>query len=144
MDTVKEGDKVQLICEGKLEDGRTFFKNNKKNPLVFTVGEGKFFPVVENKLKDIKQGETKTVTLEPSEGFGIHNDELVVEISKKDLNIEDKLDIGSYIKIKTDPEKTITGTVKKIDDDKIIVDFNHPLVDKKIIFSLTVNSIEKS
>ena len=108
------------------------------------MGEGKFFPVVENELKDMEQGETKNVTLEPNEGFGIHNDELVVEIPRKDLNVEDNLDIGSNIKVKTDSDKTITGTVKKIYDDKIIVDFNHPLVGKRIIFSLTINSIEKN
>jgi len=46
MDTVKEGDKVQLICEGKLEDGRTFFKNDKKNRLFLLWGKENSFQLL--------------------------------------------------------------------------------------------------
>jgi FKBP-type peptidyl-prolyl cis-trans isomerase 2 len=144
MNVVKEGDKVQLACEAKLEDGTTCFKNEQTNPLVFIVGKGMFFPVIENELKDMKQGETKTITLEPKDAFGIHNDDLVAVIPKKDLGNNTNLRIGSRIQIKTDSEKMIQGTVKEINDDTLIVDFNHPLADKKIEFTVTVVSIEKS
>ena len=35
MDIVKDGDKVQLVCDAKLENGATCFKNEQENPLVF-------------------------------------------------------------------------------------------------------------
>ena len=144
MEIVKEGDKVQLVYEAKLEDGTTYFKNEQENPLVFIVGEGKFFPAIENELKDMKEGETKTVTLEPKDAFGIRKDDLVAEIPKKDLSTNSNLDIGSKIQMKTASEKMIQGTVKEIKDDTLTVDFNHPLVDKKIIFTVTIASIEKN
>lgn len=144
MDIVKDGDKVQLVCEAKLEDGATCFKNEQENPLVFIVGEGKFFPAIENELKDMKQGETKTVTLEPKDAFGIHNDELVAEIPKKNLSDTANLDVGSKVQMKTASEKIIQGMITEIKDTVIIVDFNHPLVGRKIIFTVTIMSIEKS
>jgi len=144
METVKEGDKVQVLCELKLENGKTFFKNEQKNPFVFIVGEGKFFPVIENELKDMKQGETKTVTLEPKDAFGIHNDGLVTEIPKKNIGTNAELDVGSRIKMKTASDEIIQGTVTEIKDDTLVVDFNHPLVGKRIIFTVTITSIEKS
>lgn len=144
MEIVKEGDKVQLVCEAKLEDGTICFKNKQTNPLVFIVGEGKFFPAIENELKDMKEGETKTVTLEPKDAFGIHNEGLGAEIPKKDLRDDASLDIGSMIHMKTSSEKIIKGTVTEIKDDTLTVDFNHPLVDKKIIFTVTIMSIEKN
>lgn len=144
METVKEGDKVQLVCEAKLENGKTFFKNEQKNPFVFIVGEGKFFPAIEKELKDMKQGETKTVTLEPKDAFGIHNDDLVTEIPKKNIGTNAKLDIGSRIQMKTASDEIIQGTITKIKDDTLVVDFNHPLVGKKIIFTVTITSIEKN
>lgn len=115
-----------------------------KLPLVFIVGEGKFFPAIEKKLKDMKQGETKTVTLEPKDAFGEHNDDLVAEIPKKNLGNNADLTTGSRIQMKTDSEKIIQGTVKEIKDDTLTVDFNHPFADKKIEFTFTVVSIEKS
>lgn len=144
METVKEGDKVQLVCEAKLENGKTFFKNEQKNPFVFIVGEGKFLPAIEKELKDMKQGETKTVTLEPKDAFGIHNDDLVTEIPKKNIGSNAELDIGSRIQMKTTSGELIQGKVTKINDDTLVVDFNHPLVGKKIIFTVTITSIEKS
>lgn len=144
MDGVKEGDKVQLTCEAKLEDGRTIFKNEKTDPLVFIVGEGTFFPAIENELKNMKQGETKTVTLEAKDAFGKHYDDLVAVIPKKNFGNNSNLSIGSTVQMKTDSEKIIQGTVKEIKDDTLTVDFNHPLADKKIEFTVTLVSIEKS
>jgi FKBP-type peptidyl-prolyl cis-trans isomerase SlpA len=144
MDIVKDGDKVQLVCEAKLDNGATCFKNEQENPLVFIVGEGKFFPAIENELKDMKQGETKTITLEPKDAFGIHNDDLVAEIPKKDLNTNDDLNMGSRVQMKTASEKIIQGMVTEIKDTVVIVDFNHPLAGKKIIFTVTIRSIEKN
>ena len=144
MEIVKEGDKVQLVCELKLEDGTICYKNEQEKPLVIIVGEGRFFPAIEKELKDMKQGETKTVTLEPKDAFGIHNNGLVAEIPKKNLSNNADLDIGSMIQMKTSSNKIIQGTVKEIKDDVLTVDFNHPLAGKKIVFSITVQSIEKS
>ncbi len=144
MEIVKDGDKVQLVCELKLEDGTTCFKNEQENPLVVTVGEGKFFPIIENKIKDMKEGETKSITLKPKDAFGIHNDDLVAEIAKKELDNNADLKIGSKIQMKTTSNKTIQGTVTEIKDDTFTVDFNHPLAGKNIVFIVTVKSIEKS
>jgi FKBP-type peptidyl-prolyl cis-trans isomerase SlpA len=144
METVKEGDKVQLICEAKLEDGTICIKNEQDKPYIFTVGEGRFLPAIEKELKDMKIGETKTITLEPKDAFGVHNDGLVTEISKKDLNTDADLKIGSRIQMKTPEDKIIQGMITEINNDKLTIDFNHPLVDKKIIFTVTVRGIEKN
>jgi FKBP-type peptidyl-prolyl cis-trans isomerase 2 len=144
MEIVKEGDKVQLVCELKLEDGTICYKNEQENPLVFIVGEGKFFPAIENELKDMKEGETKTVTLEPKDAFGIHDDGLVAEIPKKDLVTNANLNIGSMIKMKTASDKIIQGTVTETKDDTLTVDFNHPLAGRKVVFSVTVVSVKKN
>jgi len=144
MDNVKEGDKVKLICELKLEDGTTCFKNEQDKPLVVTVGEGKLFPVIENKIKDMKEGETKTVTLKPKDAFGSYNEDLVAEIPKKDLGENPNLKIGSKIQMKTTSDQIIQGTITELKDDTFTVDFNHPLAGKNIVFIITVKSIEKS
>ncbi|KYK29177.1 hypothetical protein AYK20_00505 [Thermoplasmatales archaeon SG8-52-1] len=144
MEIVKEGDKVKLFCEAKLEDGTVCFKTQQEKPLIFIVGKGTFLPAIEKELKDMKIGDTKTITLEPKDAFGIHNDDLVTDISKKDLNTDGNLNVGTVIQMKTSQDKIIQGMITGIKDDKITVDFNHPLVDKKIIFTVTVDSIEKN
>ena len=144
MNIVEEGDKVELICEARLKDGRVCYKNDKENPFVFTVGAGKFFPAIEDKLKNMKEGETKEVSLEPKDAFGIHSNELVVEIPNNDLNENTNINIGSKVQMKTNQDKVIQGTVTDVKDDVIIVDFNHPLAGKNIVFTVTISSIEKN
>jgi FKBP-type peptidyl-prolyl cis-trans isomerase 2 len=144
MNSVKEGDKVQLVCELKLEDGTICFKNKKDKPLVFIVGEGKFFPAIEKELINMKEGETKTVTLKPNEAFGVYKENLVAEIHKKSISSTAELDIGSSIQMKTESDKIIGGKITDIKDDTITVDFNHPLANKNITVTVTMVSIEKN
>jgi FKBP-type peptidyl-prolyl cis-trans isomerase 2 len=144
MKGIEEGDKVELVCELKLEDGTICFKNKKDKPLVFIVGEGKFFPAIEKELINMKEGETKTVTLEANDAFGVYKEDLVAEIHKKNISSTAELNIGSSIQMKTDSDKIIGGRITDIEDDSITVDFNHPLADKKVIFTVTITSIEKN
>ena len=144
MSIVKEGDKVQLACEFKLEDGTIFFKNEQEKPFVFIVGEGKFFPAIEKKLMDMKEGETKTINLEPKDAFGVYNKDLVTDFPKNNISTDGELSVGSSIKMKTDSDKIIQGSVTCIKDDSITVDFNHPLANKNITAVVTILSIEKS
>jgi peptidylprolyl isomerase len=144
MDVIKNGDKIQLLCEFKLEDGTICFKNEKEKPLVFIVGEGKFFPAIESKLIDMKKGETKKVNLDPKDAFGVYNEKLVAEINKKNISTAAELNIGSSVQMKTASDKIIQGKITDIKDDSITVDFNHPLANKNIIATFTILSIEKS
>jgi FKBP-type peptidyl-prolyl cis-trans isomerase 2 len=144
MDSVKEGDKVELVCELKLEDGTVCFKNEKDKPLVFIVGEGKFFPAIEKELINMKEGETKTVNLEPNDAFGVYKEDLVAEIHKKNISSTAELDIGSSIQMKTESDKIIGGRITDIKNDSITVDFNHPFANKNITVTVTMLSIEKN
>ena len=143
MKVVKERDKVQILYEAKLEDGTLCYKNEKGNPLEFVVGEGTIFPAIETVLKDMKQGETKTVTLEPEEAFGPYLDGLVIELPKDNLQSDTTLDIGSKIKAKTSSGKTVKGTIIELKDEMYTIDLNHPLAGRKIVFTVTVVSVVK-
>jgi FKBP-type peptidyl-prolyl cis-trans isomerase 2 len=141
MNAIKEGDKVGLLFEAKLENGTLCFKNEKENPLVLVVGEGKFSPTLERELKDMREGETKTVTLEPDEAFGQHIDDLVVEVPKEAFRPDVNLVVGSRVSINATSGKTVYGIVIEAKEDTFTIDFNHPLAGKKIIFTVTVVSI---
>lgn len=141
MKVVKEGDKVHLLYETKLEDGTILHKNKKENPLGVVVGEGKIFSAIENQIKDMKQGETKTIPLKPEEAFGKHREDLIFIAPKNKIKTDDDLVIGSRIKLKMSSGKEITGTITGTDGDNLKIDFNHPLAGRNILFTLTVLSI---
>jgi FKBP-type peptidyl-prolyl cis-trans isomerase 2 len=142
MKNVKEGDKVNILCEAKLEDGTVCYQNKEENPLEFVVGEGKFFPAVENSMKGMKKGESKTITLEPKDAFGEHKEDLIFIAPKDKFSSEAKIDIGSKVKVKTDTGPAVHGTITEINNGTCTIDFNHPLAGRKVVFTITIVTIE--
>ncbi|MEM0467473.1 MAG: FKBP-type peptidyl-prolyl cis-trans isomerase [Candidatus Thermoplasmatota archaeon] len=142
MKVVKQGDKVSIVCEAKLETGEQCFENNAGNTLEIVVGEGKFFPSLESSLKDMKEGETKTITLDPAETFGSYRDDLIMDVPKTYFQNASNIGIGARIKVDAPSGKTYYATVIKLTDENITLDFNHPFAGKKIIITFTVISIQ--
>ncbi len=142
MKVVKQGDKVSITCDAKLETGEQCFENNVGNTLEIVVGEGKFFPSIENSLKDMKEGETKTITLDPTETFGTYRNDLIMDVPKTYFQNATNIGIGARIKVDAPSGKTYYATVIKLTDENITLDFNHPFAGKKIIVTLTVIAIQ--
>ena len=143
MEVVEEGDKVSIEFEVKLENGENCFPNNKENTLELVVGEGKLFPAVEKGLLKMKEGESKEMLLEPSDAFGPHHDELIMDAPKSAFRSDAEIAVGMRMKIDAPSGKVFYGTITGITDETITLDLNHPLAGKKIVFSLTVTTITK-
>jgi FKBP-type peptidyl-prolyl cis-trans isomerase 2 len=141
MTNIKEGDTVQLICEAKLESGELCYTNDVKNPLVLVVGDGKFFPTIENAIQQMTVGETKVITLEPEDAFGPHIDDLIIKVPKSVFKTEVTLEVGSRIKIDVPTGKSFIGTILTMDDQTLTLDMNHLLAGKRLIVKVTVLSI---
>lgn len=141
MKVVKSGDKVKLLCEAKLENGEVYYKWGEENPLQLVIGEGTFFPAAEEKIKDMKEGETKTITLEPNEAFGPYMEELVLEVPKEAFRPGARLEKGARIRINAPSGKVFYGTIAEVKENSVVLDLNHPLAGKKIILTITVVSI---
>ena len=141
MKTIKEGDKVQILCEAKLETGELCYKNDKDNLIELVVGEGKFFPGIEKALQEMKEGDSKVVTLEADDAFGPHMDDLVIKVPKSVFKPEVKLEVGSRIKIDAPTGKSFVGTIVAMDDQTFTLDLNHQLAGKRLVVAVTVVSI---
>lgn len=63
MTQVKENNTVKVHYTGKLADGQVFDTSEGKEPLAFTLGEGRLIPGFEKGLIDMKLNEKKQSTL---------------------------------------------------------------------------------
>jgi peptidylprolyl isomerase len=143
MKNIEEGDTVQLLCEATLETGELCYTNDAQNPIEFIIGEGKFFPVIEQALHDMSEGETKVMTLEAEDAFGPHLNDLVIKVPKSVFSTEVTVDVGSRIKIDTPNGKSFTGTIISMDDMTFTLDMNHLLAGKRLVVKVKVLSITK-
>lgn len=141
MKNIKEGDTVKLLCEAKTESGELCYTNDAQNPLELVIGEGKFFPYIEEALHEMTEGETKVITLEAEDAFGPHIDDLVIKVPKSVFKTEVTLEVGSRIKIDVPTGKSFIGTIQAMDDQTLTLDMNHLLAGKRLVMKVTVLSI---
>jgi peptidylprolyl isomerase len=141
MTSIKEGAKVQLLCEATLDTGEICYKNDTENLLEIVVGEGKFFPVIEKVICDMTEGESKIVTLEAEDAFGPHLDDLIIKVPKSVFKTEVTLEIGSRIKIDAPTGTSYVGTIIAMDEQTFTLDMNHLLAGKRVVVKVTVVSI---
>ena len=141
MTVVTEGIKVNILIEAKLETGEIVLKTEEEQPLAVVVGDGKIPKSIEKNLIDMKEGETKTITVEPNEAFGPKIENLIMDLPKEGFGAEVELEVGSRVSISSSEGKKLIGTVLEVKDENISVDFNHPLAGKNLIFTVTVVSI---
>lgn len=136
MKQVQHGDTVTVNYTGRLEDGTIFdtSKNPGRTPLSSILGQGQLIPGFEKGMIGMTVGETKTVEIEPEEAYGPHNPAMTQEIFLTSLppNIE----VGGIVNGNTQDGKPIQARVVSKNETTAVLDLNHPLAGKKLIFEI--------
>lgn len=114
-----------------------------REPLVYLHGGYEdIFPKIEEALQGKAVGESVQVKLQPDEGFGDYDAELVQIEPRKDFPKE--LQVGMQFEGGAEDgneEDFIIYRVTDIADDKVVLDGNHPLAGMALIFTCTVTAI---
>ena len=142
MSQVKNNDTVKVHYTGKLEDGQVFDSSIERGePLQFTVGQGQIIPGFEKGIIDMKVNEKKTVNIPKAEAYGETNEQLIQEVPKSQLPQDMKPEIGMGLVSDGPNGQKMNLIVKDVKQDSIVVDANHPLAGKDLIFDLEVVEI---
>jgi FKBP-type peptidyl-prolyl cis-trans isomerase 2 len=140
MSTIKSGDNVTVNYTGRLEDGTIFDSslNEGRTPLVATLGQGQLIPGFEEGLIGLSTGEKRTVEIEPENAYGQHNPMMIQEIEK--TNVPEGVQVGDTLQ-GMNQYGPINVTVSEVKEETVVLDMNHPLAGKKLIFDLEVVSV---
>lgn len=139
--TVKEGDPVQIHFEGRLPDGTVFESSAGGDPLTFVAGSEEVLPGVSQGVVGMAAGETKDVELAPESGFGDRHEELVRVVERDQLPEDAK--VGDQLSAQIGDRELIVW-VRELDDDRAVLDANHPLAGVTVTFSITLVAIESA
>ena len=142
MNQVRENNTVKVHYTGKLSDGRVFDSSEGKEPLEFTLGKGQMIPGFEKGVIDMKLNEKKTITISEEEGYGSVNADLRQEVKKSELPEDLTPEVGMGLVAKSTNGQETNLRVVKVEEDSIIIDGNHPLAGKDLIFDLEVVAIK--
>lgn len=138
---VESGKTVTLNYTGKFDTGEVFDSslNEGREPLHTVLGGGNLIPGFEKGLLGMKVGEKKTINVEAVEAYGEYLDGLVTTVPADKIPATSK--VGDILQSEG-PKGTINVTVTEINETGIVLDANHPLAGKKLIFDLEVLGVE--
>lgn len=138
---IEKGSNVKLHYTGKFEDGNIFDTSKERDPIEITVGSNQIISKLEESMLGMSTGEEKSIELEPKDAYGERNEELIKEVPLSNLPEESK--VGSTLSAKTPDGDPLEAIVKEMKEETAVLDFNHILSGKKLIFDLNVIDVKE-
>jgi len=133
-----------VSIEYEVKDGDKIVDTNVgAEPLVFMFGKGQIIPGLENGIVNMEIGEKANILVKPADAYGEYNAEAQQEVPKDQFAGID-LEKGMTLYGQGEDGGTVQVTVKEIGEENVIVDFNHPLAGKELMFAVTVNNIREA
>jgi FKBP-type peptidyl-prolyl cis-trans isomerase SlpA len=108
------------------------------SPAVIQLGCGELAPPFEACLIGQSVGARRDVVLKPEEAFGLRQAKLVRRIARTSLPASADIEINARAELTSPAGQTLSGIIRDIDSDSILIDFNHPLAGKSIRFEAKI------
>lgn len=143
MSKVKDGDTVKVHYTGTLtEDGTVFDSSQDREPLEFTLGEGKLIPGFEKAVVGMEEGDETTVEIESGDAYGQRREDLELEVAKSDLPDNIEPEVGMQLQMQQQENgQAIPVQITAVEDELVKLDANHPLAGKDLTFDIELIEI---
>ncbi len=140
--TVSSGTTVSIEYTLRLEDKAVVDTNVGGDPLTYVHGSDQIIPGLEKGLEGMKIGESKQVTVKPEQAYGAVNPEAFMEVEKVKIP-DNALRVGAQLEGRDASGRPVYAHVVEIKDQKVVLDFNHPLAGRTLFFDVKVLDIQK-
>lgn len=152
-ETANQGDVVLVNYVGSFENGTVFDTNvekvalenniqkNSYEPVEITISAGNFIKGFEDALYEMKEGETKTITVPPELAYGDYDPANIISV-RNDYFVQQGVDPSKIsIGMRISTTKGVFLVVDKTNE-SIFLDGNHPLVGRTLVFEIELLKIK--
>lgn len=145
---IKKHDFVEIDYVGKVKSTNQIFdltdsKVAKENniqierefkPIIICIGEKNILKGIDDHLIDKEIGKEYEFTIKPEDGFGKRDSKLMKLVNIAIFKQNNIMPIpGLQINI-----EGMLGTIRSVSGGRVIVDFNHPLSDKELVYKVNI------
>ena len=113
-------------------------------PLEITMGSGQLTEGMELAIIGLKEGDTQTLTLTPEQCFGERDEDNIHDMPLAEFPAGLEPETGLTYSFGTPDGQEIPGTIRRVRDDMVEVDFNHPLAGHALIFSVEILGVNNA
>ena len=136
---IEIGMSVTLHFSLVLEDGHIIDSNFESEPATFSVGDGNLLPGFESTLMGLVNGDEREFSIPPEQAFGQHNPQNVQAVERGNFD-QEELELGAMFSFQNG-DGELPGVIVDVDENEVMIDFNHPLAGKNIIFQVKIIDI---
>ena len=141
MQKVETGHFVSVHYKGTLQNGEVFDTSEGRHPLEVQMGAGQIISGFEKALIGMSLNEKKVFTLDPENAYGQKDDSLTHSFPRKDVPAEVNPEVGQTVALSTPEGQQVPAMITEVDDQKVVVDLNHPLAGQTLTFDIEVVGI---
>ena len=141
--SIDKGNVVAMHYDLKDVDGKLIESTKNSKPLEFITGFKNILPKLDEKIMSSNVGDEFSLTLESKDAYGEIDEANVRDIEKKGFPEGMELKIGMTFMADMGNGQ-MPFVIKEVNDDKVKVDFNHPMAGQQLTFDVEVAGIREA
>ena len=123
--------------------GEVLDSSSKEHPLQFIYGQGHLIPGLEKALAGKRTGDTLKTNIPAGEAYGVRDESLMQTLPKDNFEDIAELEVGMELEAESE-EGVRVITVVGIEEDKVMVDGNHPLAGLDLDFDVKILGVREA
>ncbi|PMR69898.1 FKBP-type peptidyl-prolyl cis-trans isomerase [Halomonas heilongjiangensis] len=123
--------------------GEVLDSSEGREPLTYLHGAGNIIPGLEKELEGRAAGDKLTATVQPAEGYGEQQPQLVQEVPRDAFQGVESVEPGMQFQAQTQGGPLMV-TVTKVEGDTVTVDGNHPLAGQILNFDVEIAEVREA
>jgi peptidylprolyl isomerase len=137
-----KGNKVKVHYTGKMAEGIVFDSSEGAEPLEFELGSGMVIEGFDSGVTGMKIGDKKTINIPMEHAYGPVSEENIIKIPRTEIPEDMEIQIGMVLNMHQDGTgQVMQVTIADFDEQSVVLDGNHPLAGKDLIFDLELVEI---
>ena len=140
MTVIKYSSKVLLHYSLK-GNGQVFESTFDDNPIKLTIGQSSLPQIIESSLYGLQVKDKKEYSFSSKDIFGIYDDSKVKTMSLDAFKNYKDPKPGDIIETAENDQSYFITILNRIDD-KVVVDLNHPLSNKEVVFEVEILDVK--
>ena len=122
------------------DEGEIIDSSAEEGALAYLHGEGQIVPGLEKAMEGKSAGNSFKVTVEPTEGYGLHDPAKITVVPADEIEGGDELEEGMQLETENESgEQTVV--ISKIEGNNVTIDGNHPLAGMPLHFDIQIREV---
>ncbi len=134
---------VSIDCTLKNDDGQIHDTSEDREPLNFIHSNGQLIPGLEEALAGKVKDNKFNVSIPPEKGYGKRSDQMIHTVDRSNFEKDVEIKTGMQFQAQIDQGVQLL-TVVKVENDKVTLEGNHPLLDQTLHFNVDVKDVREA